>query len=159
MHEVMKRLGRLEFSSAEKAFAGEIRTTLALPAGSDRKAQAEPDELVSAGDGRLPLHEGLRPHDGRMSQGAGSTDVGDVSWIVPTVECATATWAAGTPSHTWQAVSQGSVPAAHRAMARAASAMAGTALELLAQPSLIARARAEHGDRRAGRAYVSLLAS
>ena len=33
---------------------------------------------------------------------SGSTDVGDVSWIVPTMQCMTACWALGTPFHTWQ---------------------------------------------------------
>ncbi|WP_246476228.1 hypothetical protein [Roseibium litorale] len=92
-----------------------------------------------------------------MSQGTGSTDVGDVSWIVPTVECATATWAAGTPSHSWQVVAQGCSPAAHRAMLRAAVTMAGTALELIAHPALLEKALEEHRQRRDGRPYISLI--
>lgn len=158
MHNVMQDLGPLSFSSEEHAFAQSIRMSLPDLSSTDRKVRLEPDVFLAAGKddtGRLPLHEGLRPFDGRMSQGAGSTDVGDVSWIVPTVECATATWAVGTPSHSWQVVAQGCSSAAHRAMVRAAQTMAGTAIALIEDPSFIAAARREHEERRGGRPYVS----
>ncbi|PWJ86588.1 aminobenzoyl-glutamate utilization protein B [Pseudaminobacter salicylatoxidans] len=157
MHGVMRRLGRLSFTPDERAFAEEIRETLPDRDKPDRRAVSEPDELLPTGEGRAPLHEGLRPFDGRMSQGLGSTDVGDVTWTVPTVECATATWAVGTPSHSWQVVAQGCTPAAHRAMVRAAVVMAGTALEAIASPSLIREARKEYEERRGGRPYRSLV--
>jgi len=162
MHNVMKDLGRLSFSPEEHAFAQLIRATLPDLSSTDRKARLEPDVFLASGKGdagRLPLHEGLKPFDGRMSQGTGSTDVGDVSWIVPTVECATATWAVGTPSHSWQVVAQGCSPAAHRAMVRAAQTMAGTAMELIEDPALIVAARREHEERRGGRRYVSPVSS
>lgn len=155
MDGVMQRLGPLEFAPEERAFADDIRATLPDTAAADRRARLEPDVFPDAR--KLPLHEGLRPFAGHMAQGMGSTDVGDVSWIVPTVECATATWALGTPSHSWQAVAQGRSPAAHRAMERAARTMAGTALALIADPALVAAARAEHGERLGGRRYVSPL--
>lgn len=157
MHRVMQRLGRLEFSSDEHRFAEEIRASLSDHAGIDRRARVEADALLPADEGRLPLHEGLRPFDGQMSQGTGSTDVGDVSWIVPTVECATATWAVGTPSHSWQVVAQGCSPAAHRAMRRAAATMAGTALELCSDLSLLEGVRSDHEARRGGRDFISLI--
>ena len=59
---------------------------------------------------------------------SGSTDVGDVSWIVPTMQCMTACWALGTPFHTWQVVSQGAMPIAHKGMLQAGKVIA-------AQPS------------------------
>jgi len=158
MFDVMRELGPLSFPPEERAFAQSIRNTLPNLESIDRKARLESDVLLPAGqddEGKLPLHEGLRPFDGTMSQGSGSTDVGDVSWIVPTVECATAAWAVGTPSHSWQVVAQGCSPAAHRAMVRAAETMAGTAAALLENPSLIEEARREHGERRAGRSYIS----
>ena len=55
----------------------------------------------------------------------GSTDVGDVSWVIPTVQVHAPTVAIGTPFHTWQVVAQGKTPAAHKAMVQAAKAMAG----------------------------------
>ncbi|MCC6306788.1 MAG: amidohydrolase [Rhodobacteraceae bacterium] len=158
MHETMRELGPLGFDAGDDAFAAAVRATLPDQAAADRRALVAADDLAAAGEGRLPLHRGLRSWDGAMAQGSGSTDVGDVSWIVPVVECATATWAAGTPSHSWQAVAQGCTPAAHRAMIRAAAVMAGTARRLIARPELIEAARREQAARRGGRALPPGLA-
>ena len=56
------------------------------------------------------------------------------SWIVPTVQCHTACFAIGTPFHTWQLVTQGNLPAAHKGMVLAAKAMAATAADVLRNP-------------------------
>ena len=47
-------------------------------------------------------------------QGFYSTDVGDVSWVVPTVGLGSATWVPGTATHSWQAVRPGECPSAIR---------------------------------------------
>ncbi|MGE7840966.1 M20 family metallopeptidase [Lysinibacillus sp. NPDC093712] len=87
----------------------------------------------------------------------GSTDVGDVSWIVPTVQCTTVCMALGTPLHTWQVVSQGVMPIAHKGMLQAAKIMACTAVELINNPALIAEAKKEWMERLDGETYVSLI--
>ncbi|MFJ7405415.1 MULTISPECIES: M20 family metallopeptidase [unclassified Lysinibacillus] len=87
----------------------------------------------------------------------GSTDVGDVSWIVPTVQCTTVCMALGTPLHTWQVVSQGVMPIAHKGMLQAAKIMACTAVELINNPALIAEAKKEWKERLDGETYVSLI--
>ncbi|MFJ5789224.1 M20 family metallopeptidase [Lysinibacillus sp. NPDC097162] len=87
----------------------------------------------------------------------GSTDVGDVSWIVPTVQCTTVCMALGTPLHTWQVVSQGVMPIAHKGMLQAANIMACTAVELINNPVLIAEAKKEWKERLDGEMYVSLI--
>ena len=153
MHAVMLGLGRLDFTDEELAFAQDIRASLSNVSATDRRDAMSSDALLPAGEGRTPLHVGLRAYDGHMSQGSGSTDVGDVSWVVPVVECATATWAAGTPSHSWQVVAQGQSASAHRAMIRAAAAMAGTGLEVILNPDLCHQAQRDLVQRRAGRAY------
>lgn len=61
---------------------------------------------------------------------AGSTDVADVSWVVPTAQLSAATSALGTPLHTWQMTSQGISSFAHKGMLRAAEAMAKAAVHL-----------------------------
>lgn len=86
-----------------------------------------------------------------------STDVGDVSWNVPTVQCTTATMALGTPLHTWQVVSQGIMPIAHKGMLQAAKIMACTAIELIDNPSIIEEAKKELRERLDGESYVSLI--
>jgi aminobenzoyl-glutamate utilization protein B len=83
----------------------------------------------------------------------GSTDVGDVSWVVPTVQARGATHAIGTPLHSWQATAQGKLPHAHKGMVHVAKVMASTAVEALQKPEIIAAAKADH-EARAGGAYV-----
>ncbi|KID12293.1 amidohydrolase [Ponticoccus alexandrii] len=155
MHRQMRDLGPLRFAPEEKAFAAEIRASLGDLSVVDRRFKAEADLFGGEGWDAIPLHEGVRDFDGRMAVGAGSTDVGDVSWQVPVVECATATWAVGTPSHSWQAVAQGCSDHAIRAMGRAASVMARTALALIRNPELLPAAKTELTERRAGRAYIA----
>ncbi|KOS60079.1 amidohydrolase [Lysinibacillus agricola] len=87
----------------------------------------------------------------------GSTDVGDVSWNVPTVQCTTVCMALGTPLHTWQVVSQGVMPIAHKGMLQAAKVMACTAVDLIDNPALIEEAKKEWKERLDGETYVSLI--
>ncbi|WP_092964937.1 amidohydrolase [Agromyces sp. CF514] len=91
------------------------------------------------------LHDGVLPlgNPNQRQQMTGSTDVGDVSWTVPTVQITGATAAIGTPAHSWQMVAQGKLPAAHKGMLHAAKAMAATAIDLFTDPELLAAARAE----------------
>lgn len=80
--------------------------------------------------------------------------MGDVSWKVPTVQARIATMAIGTPLHSWQVVAQGKSAHAHKGMVFAAKVMAATAVEALKDPSLIARAKADHARRLADQPYV-----
>lgn len=88
---------------------------------------------------------------------AGSTDVGDVSWVVPTTQCLTACFALGTPLHTWQVVSQGAMPIAHKGMLQAAKIIACTAVDAMKNRKIIDRATAEWKERLDGESYVSLI--
>ena len=72
----------------------------------------------------------------------------DVSWTVPTVQLSTATWVPGTPAHSWQAVAAGGLGIGAKGMMVAAKTMALTTIELLSDPSHIAKARAEFDQRR-----------
>ncbi len=84
---------------------------------------------------------------------SGSTDVGDVSWIVPTVQCNFSCHALGTPGHSWQMVAQGKSTWAHKGMLGAAKAMVGTALDLLLDPSKVEEAKEELQERVGGEPY------
>ncbi len=77
-------------------------------------------------------------------QGHGSTDVGDVSWVCPTVQVAAATWVSGTPGHSWQATAQGKTRYAKEMARYAAKVMAATAVEVFRHPQLLKDAIAEH---------------
>ena len=83
----------------------------------------------------------------------GSTDVGDVSWVAPTMEFTTATYVLGTGAHSWQVVSCSGAGIGHKSLLFAARTMAGSAIDLLTKPDLLKRAEDE--TRRAGRKYVS----
>ena len=97
----------------------------------------------------LPLCDFVAPLDRINSGGEGSTDVGDVSWVVPTVQARVATCAVGTPFHTWQTVAQGKAPAAHKGMVHAAKVMAATAGALIQSPETLKAARMVHDERQA----------
>jgi aminobenzoyl-glutamate utilization protein B len=96
----------------------------------------------------FPLNAG----DGTL---VGSTDVGTVSWVVPTVQMRGATYAIGTPGHSWQLVAQGKLPAAHKGMEHAAKVMASTAIDLIRDPGLIEAAKADHRARLDGTPFVN----
>lgn len=84
-----------------------------------------------------------------------STDVGDVSWIVPTVQCGTACFVKGTHFHSWQMVSQSVTSFAHKGMMHASKVVAATALRLFLHQSLITAARSEWKERLQGLSYTS----
>ncbi|MFJ5771857.1 M20 family metallopeptidase [Psychrobacillus sp. NPDC093180] len=73
----------------------------------------------------------------------GSTDVGDVSWIVPTAQFFTTCFVAGTPLHTWQLVSQGKTSLAHKGLLYAGKVLAAGAVEVFENPELIEKAKEE----------------
>ncbi|RWX76957.1 amidohydrolase [Neorhizobium lilium] len=157
MHENMVALGPIAFDEADLAFAKAIQDTFTEEAikSSIRLYQIKGDVFSNAKiDGTTPLHLGLRDFKGQSHFRAGSTDVGDVSWVTPTAQCWTPAWAIGTNPHTWQVVAQGKSPAAHKAMAHAAKALATTGLSLMTSPELLSAAKAEWAEKTDGKPYV-----
>ncbi len=77
------------------------------------------------------------------NRSGGSTDVADVSWVVPTVGFRAATWIPGTPSHSWQAVACGGTEIGTKGMMVAAKTLALTGIDLFTQPKIIEKAKAE----------------
>ena len=124
----LRALGGLEYNAEERQFAEDIRVTLL----------GELLPIASAGE--------IQPFIFR--QGMGSTDVGDVSWTVPTVGFGTATWVPGTPAHSWQAVAAGGMSIGHKGMLLAAKLLAQSARQLLVEPRTIEAAKAEFAERR-----------
>jgi len=87
----------------------------------------------------------------------GSTDVGDVSWVVPTTGFGTACWVPGTPGHSWQAVAAGGTSIARQGMNLAARVLAATAWDLLSNPNIMKQAKEEHTRRLGGKKYNPLI--
>lgn len=86
---------------------------------------------------------------------AGSTDVGDVSWVCPTAQINAVTEAAGTPGHSWQQVAQGKSSIAHKGMLFAGKVMAGAVIDMLEQPELIENAKNELAGRVGPEGYIA----
>ncbi|MCA0922885.1 M20 family metallopeptidase [Pseudooceanicola nanhaiensis] len=145
----LDRLGAPDFDAEDRAFAEEIRATLS--------AEDIASTLNGVGlptDPDLALCDFVVPLDTPAGRGgAGSTDVGDVSWAVPTAQCWMATCAMGTAFHSWQLTAQGKSPMAHKGMVQAAKAMAATARDLIREPQLLAAAKAVHEQKLAQTPY------
>jgi aminobenzoyl-glutamate utilization protein B len=89
--------------------------------------------------------------------GRGSTDVGDVSWTVPTTGFSTACWVPGTPAHSWQACAAGGTSIGRKGMQLAARVLAASAWDLYHSPQTLAAAKAELQRRMGDREYESLM--
>lgn len=139
MHDHLMRLGPPPFDAADRAFAAQIQATL-----SDEDIEAAFRRAGMPVQKDLPLCDQIIPLDAKSEPMMGSTDVGDVSWKVPTVQARGATYAIGTPGHSWQLTAQGKMPAAHKGLVHVAKVMAGTAIDALRDETLLARAKAEH---------------
>lgn len=125
----LKRVGGYAYTPEERAFAEQIRKTMTgdlLPLGSEATV--------------IPWTTfGVDP---------ASTDAGDVSWAVPTVQMSAATWVPGTAAHTWQAVAAGGTSIGAKGMMVAAKTMTLTAMDLFTDASHIVKAREEFNRRR-----------
>ena len=139
VHKNLEAVGGVSYTPDEMAFATEIAKTLG------------PDPLQAS------VAREVQPFktEGRAY---GSTDVGDVSFVVPTAGIRIATWVPGTPAHSWQAVAAGGTTIGLKGMMVAAKTLAATAIDLYENPKAIEEAKAEFQERRgSGFTYVPLL--
>ena len=149
MHNNMMRLGPPEWDDEDRELATKFQATLSeedITTGW-RKYGIKERRNVPLADQIVPLEAAFAPM-------MGSTDVGDVSWAVPLIQARGAVYAIGTPGHSWQLTAQGKTPLAHKGMVHVAKVMAGTAVDALKDPALIARAKADHAERTAATPYV-----
>lgn len=139
MHDNLSKVGGLTYSAEEKAFADKIAVSL---------GQKEAD---------LATAKNVQPYK-TEARAFGSTDVGDVSFTVPTVGMGAATWVPGTPAHSWQAVAAGGTSIGKKGMMVAAKTLTLTAIDLFKNKDLVAKAKAEFIEKRgADFKYVPLL--
>lgn len=139
LHSAMEELGAPVFDDADRDYAAKIRATF-----SDEDIESV-YRVIGQPVTDAPLADFLVPLDSKRNPSVGSTDIGDVSWVVPTVQVHAPTIAIGTALHTWQVVAQGKSPAAHKAMVHAAKAMA--ALGLAVVTNLVLREEAKEALR------------
>lgn len=139
MQQNLERTGGVSYTTSEKAFAGKIQSTFTSPvAAADAAALINPLKLVTVA-------------------GGGSTDVGDVSYTVPTVGLEAATWVPGTAAHSWQAIAAGGTSIGTKGMMVAAKTMACTAIDLFLDASIIQQATNEFLKARGTYEYKALL--
>ena len=101
--------------------------------------------------------EKVKPLTMSMDAGGGSTDVGDVSYTVPTVGLRTATWVPGTPAHSWQAVASGGTDIAIKGMMVAAKTLSMSAIDLFTNSKYIDIAKEEFKKAKGDYKYAPLL--
>lgn len=134
--ENLRQLNNLKYDSKQLEFAQRISQTLARPVSLETVSQTA---------------------DTSGEVNKGSTDVGDVSWVLPTAGFTTACFVPGTPAHSWQAVAAGGTSIGKQGMQLAAKTLAATAWDLYRNPEIIAAAKTEFTDRLSGRKYEPLL--
>jgi len=127
MHENMSKVGGVTYTSDEIAFGNKIQQSFIgeKPSIADA-AKIKPYKELS--------------EDNRSG---GSTDVADVSWVVPTVGLRAATWIPGTPSHSWQAVACGGTEIGAKGMMVAAKTLTLMGIDLLSDKTIIEKAKLE----------------
>jgi aminobenzoyl-glutamate utilization protein B len=132
----LREICDLEYDEAETEFALKLQATLDSP-------------------GLLTSIREIEDRSGTV--GKGSTDVGDVSWLVPTTGFTTACWVPGTPAHSWQAVAAGGSTIGRKGLNLAARVLAASAWDLYTKPELLRDGTAEHERRIGDQAYRSLM--
>ena len=143
----MEAIPLYQLTEEELAFAAQMREAtgstadpaawIAGRAGADAAAKLE-------GMPKVPVCQFVVPRIRGSIVVAASGDIGDVSYVCPTAEIYTATWAAGTAAHTWQATAQGKSGYAKKAMLFAGKVLAGAAIDLMNDPEKLEQAWQEH---------------
>ena len=142
------------YTDDELAFAEAIHNTYDcrdLPGTAPRfdwKVKQQVKEWTN--DGQKAVNDFVMPYVPSDYMSAGSTDVGDVSWLTPTAQFNAATWPSNCPGHSWQMVSTGKTGFAHEAMLYAGCVLAMTAYDLMTEPDILTEARAEFSVTAAG---------
>jgi aminobenzoyl-glutamate utilization protein B len=122
IHSNLLLLGPIRYTNAEQEFAKQIQRATGVP--------------------EVGMSEGVQPLEGQVEEG-GSTDVGDVSWIAPTLHVSVATAPVDAPWHAWPVVATGGMSIGHKGMLLASKALAATMVDLYEQPRTLAAVQAE----------------
>jgi len=139
MQQNLLMVGGVSYTEEERIFAQKIQSSFTYKA-ADMGDAAHIKPLKEVNDA-----------------GGGSTDVGDVSYAVPTVGMTAATWVPGTPAHSWQATACGGTDIGTKGMMVAAKTMALTVIDLFTNARLIERAKEEFRKGKGDYQYKALL--
>ena len=127
MHKNLENRGGIKYSDAEAEYAKTIMKSFI-------------DNDSEIGDQEEVLNY-------KMTHGYGSTDVGDVSWLVPTAGARIATWVPGTSAHSWQAVASGGMSIGLKGTKLAVQILTDTAKAIYLDPGIADEAKKELAER------------
>jgi aminobenzoyl-glutamate utilization protein B len=138
MQKNLESLGPIVYTEDEIAFA--------------KKIQEETNVSQTGLNGKInPLKETKENPDG------GSTDVGDVSWVVPDIQLLVTTAPANAPWHAWPVVACGGMSIGHKGMIYAAKALAMTMVDLFENENLRKEIRKEFDERKNNHIYKAYI--
>jgi len=132
LHENLTRLAPIVYTSEEQDFACAIQR--------------------ATGVAEKGMNSSIHPLEGQEASG-GSTDVGDVSWVVPTLHLSVTTAPAGAPWHAWPVVACGGMSIGHKGMVYAAKALAATMVDLFEDAKVREAIRAEFEEKTHGHVF------
>jgi aminobenzoyl-glutamate utilization protein B len=137
-----KKIGPPQFDQADRDLAAQLQAAIRNDFGLNEKK---------------PLNDTIEELPAKPYQDNGSTDVGDISWYVPTTGLSTACFAAGSPGHSWQNVAAIGSPIGHKGMMTAAKVLALSAVDLLQDPAVLSDAKKDFDARMKDRKYTTVI--
>ena len=138
MQKNLEMLGEIEYTEAEVAFGKKIQEATGKP-------QIGMDSKIAPLEETLPYGVG------------GSTDVGDVSWVVPVVRMSATVAPKDTPWHSWAVVACGGMSIGHKGMLFATKALGMTMVDLFEDENLLNGIKAEFKERKGDHVYQGLI--
>ena len=139
-----------DYTAEEEEFARQIIASYSIPRETVSKEHGDklsPEDLDRVEElsenSTAVINRFVLPFSFVNTLHMASTDVGDVSWQTPTVQCYINCQAAGSPGHSWQNVATANTSLGHKGLLFAAKVVAGITVDLLTQPETLARARDE----------------
>ena len=157
LYKNFEELGVPAYTEEENAYADALAETYDHSAVPGVAAENDPEAKEQVINMQKAYGHAMNGFLTPLYQGeafkAGSTDVGDVSWLTPTGQIHVAAWPNGCPGHSWQNVSCDRTEIGHKAAIQAAKVLAATAMDLFADPQLLREARKEF-EKRTAEGYV-----
>lgn len=142
LHRNLAAVGAPKFTDDEKAFARKVQQSLIDEFGSKFP---------------LAINESIESLNFADEPNKGSTDVGDISWFVPTCGLRVACFAADSPGHSWQNVACIGSSIGEKGTITAAKVLAVSALDLFEKPEVLAAAREDFAKRTETKKYTTLI--
>ncbi len=138
MQKNLEYLGEIQYTEEELAFAYKIQ-----------EGTGKPQKGI---DAKINPLEATKEHPG-----GGSTDVGDVSWLVPVVRLGVTTAPIDTPWHSWAVVACGGMSIGHKGMIQASKALAMTMVDMYDDEKLVEEVKKEFKERKGDYVYKAIL--